>query len=362
MSRVPSTLHCIFLVLHLPWLSQPTCWSGSFHESVWKLSSDCDSSCSIHLLFAATVTREVRLSCPFEHMTRGWQPHDVAQFDLLYTRDHHCFFKVPVNFLLCGNCHWSWLLGNYSSGVCCQSGEQHCTFVSTHFQRNPTCASGSASVADLVTRCCPLPLAADDAVFMRRLSLGFGSGSIGFSLDSCDVGAAKCGADAAVVTLLLFSFLCSPLCNSSANASLITSRLRSNLFCSLLSYSGTFFNSYSARIWMGLRPFVVFDCVATWASNSCSELFGLASWFFPCGFVLLHMAMAGLGSNPLGFLVCLLPHLPSWRLLCPICSAVPIFWFDELWKHHLHSQWGILHCCSAYLTLPLNLQFSKQCN
>ena len=79
----------------------------------------------------------------------------------------------------------------------------------------PICASGSASVADLSTRYCPLPLAADDADFMSGLFfLGYGSDSIGFDLDPCDVDAA------------LLSILCSHLCISSANAS---SLLRSNV-------------------------------------------------------------------------------------------------------------------------------------
>ena len=80
----------------------------------------------------------------------------------------------------------------------------------------------------VAVHCCWL-LAADDADFMSYLFLGFGSGSIGFSVDSCDVGAAYFSAGAAVVTLLLLSFFVSSLCISSANASLITSLLRSTL-------------------------------------------------------------------------------------------------------------------------------------
>ena len=90
-------------------------------------------------------------------------------------------------------------------------------------------ASGTASAAALFARCCPLPLGADDAVFMSSLFLRFGSGSIGFSLDSCDVDAANVGTGAADVTVRFFSFLWSHLCISSANVSLITSLLRSNL-------------------------------------------------------------------------------------------------------------------------------------
>ena len=90
-------------------------------------------------------------------------------------------------------------------------------------------ASGSASVADLFTCCCILPLAANDAEFTSHLLLGFGSDSIGLSLES-RAGDANVGAGAAVVTLLLLSFLCSPLCTSSANVSLITSLLRSYLY------------------------------------------------------------------------------------------------------------------------------------
>ena len=79
--------------------------------------------------------------------------------------DLHCFSKVQVNSLLCGNCCWSRLLGKSASGVYCQSAT-----------KTPSCASPFASVADLQTRCCPLPLAADDADFMSSLFLGFGSG------------------------------------------------------------------------------------------------------------------------------------------------------------------------------------------
>ena len=42
-------------------------------------------------------------------------------------------------------------------------------------------ASGAASVSDLFTCCCPLPLAADDADFTSNFVVGFGSGSIGVS-------------------------------------------------------------------------------------------------------------------------------------------------------------------------------------
>ena len=91
------------------------------------------------------------------------------------------------------------------------------------------CASGSASVADLITCCCPLPLADDDADFISSLFFGFGSSSIGVSLDSCDADAAASSEDAAGVPLLPLSFLWSSLSDSSANAWLITSLLRSSL-------------------------------------------------------------------------------------------------------------------------------------
>ena len=91
------------------------------------------------------------------------------------------------------------------------------------------CAADTASVADLFTRCCPGQLAADNADFMNSYFLGFGSVSIGFSLDTCDVDTANLPAGAAAVTTLLLSFLCSPLCISTTFASLITSLLRSNL-------------------------------------------------------------------------------------------------------------------------------------
>ena len=90
-------------------------------------------------------------------------------------------------------------------------------------------ASGAAAVSDLFTCCCPLPMTADDSVFISSLFLGFGSGSIGVSLNSCVVHAVVFAADTAVATLLPLSFLCSFLCHSSANASLI-SLLRSKIF------------------------------------------------------------------------------------------------------------------------------------
>ena len=156
---------------------------------------------------------------------------------MLNTRDLHCLSTVPVNSLLCGNCCWSRLLGKSASGVYCQSA------IGT-----PSCASPSASVADLLTRCCPLPLAADDADFMSSLVLGFGSGSTGFTLSEWDVDAANFSAGAAVVTVLRVSFLCSPHCISSANASLMTSLLRSNVSATSGVILETFFNSYSATI------------------------------------------------------------------------------------------------------------------
>ena len=58
----------------------------------------------------------------------------------------------------------------------------------------PSWASGSASVAGLSTRCCPLPLAVDDVDFMSSLLLGFGTGSIGFSVNSSGVDSDNFGA------------------------------------------------------------------------------------------------------------------------------------------------------------------------
>ena len=121
-------------------------------------------------------------------------------------------------------------------------------------------------------RCCPLPLAADDADFMTNVFLGFGSGSIEFSLNSRDVDAANFGAGAASVTLLLLSFLCSPLCITSANASLNTSLVRSNLSapCGVLLRHSSIRTLQQSKWACAL--FDVFDSVATRASNSDSEL------------------------------------------------------------------------------------------
>ena len=35
------------------------------------------------------------MPCPFEHMTRDWQLHDVAQFDMLNIRGPHRFSQKP---------------------------------------------------------------------------------------------------------------------------------------------------------------------------------------------------------------------------------------------------------------------------
>ena len=87
-----------------------------------------------------------------------------------------------------------------------------------------TCILDSPSEIDLLSFCCPLPLTVNDADFMSNLLFGFAS--VQQELLS-------------VLTLLvllvliqalsLLCFLCSPLCTSSASASLITSFLRSNL-------------------------------------------------------------------------------------------------------------------------------------
>ena len=80
-----------------------------------------------------------------------------------------------------------------------------------------------------VTLRCPLPLAVDDADFIRNLLVGFGSGSIGLPLKPRAADAAGSGSSIAAAVLYLILFLFSPLCISSANASLTTSLLRSSL-------------------------------------------------------------------------------------------------------------------------------------
>ena len=89
-----------------------------------------------------------------------------------------------------------------------------------------TCTLDSPSEIDLLSFCCPLPLAVNDADIMSNLLFGLDSGSIGFSLCS---GAADSASGTAAVALSLLFFLYSALCTSSASASLITSFLRSNL-------------------------------------------------------------------------------------------------------------------------------------
>ena len=84
------------------------------------------------------------------------------------------------------------------------------------------CILDSSSGIDLFSLCCPLPLAVDDADFMSNLFLEFGSGSTGASLGHDAADAAGSGSSTAAVALSLLSFLCSPLCTSSASASLIT--------------------------------------------------------------------------------------------------------------------------------------------
>ena len=88
---------------------------------------------------------------------------------------------------------------------------------------------------------------------------------------SCDVDAAGFGAGAPVANLLLLSFLCSPLCNSAADASSFTSLLRSNLSapCGLTLRHSSIRNLQRSEWACAL--FVVFECVDTCASNSGPE-------------------------------------------------------------------------------------------
>ena len=181
---------------------------------------------------------------------------------------------------------------------------------------SPVCIPDSVSVAGLFALCCPLPVAVHDADFISNLLVGFGSGSIGLSLKSCAAGAAGSGSESAAVVLSLLFFLGSPFCISSANASLITSLLQSN-HCFVWSSSETYLNSYSATIYLGLRPFVVFDCVATGASSSDSEFvdvlnriggIGIGSTRIS-GLSTLHLPSVILQSTPLLFLMASLSRL-----------------------------------------------------
>ena len=110
---------------------------------------------------------------------------------------------------------------------------------------------------------------------MSNLVSGFGFGSIGVSLISCDVDAAGFGAGAPVANLLLPSFLCSSLCNSAADASSFTSLLRSNLSapCGLtLRHSSIRFLQRSEWAY---ALFVVFECVCASNSGPHSSMFCL---------------------------------------------------------------------------------------
>ena len=89
--------------------------------------------------------------------------------------------------------------------------------------------------------CCPLLPAVDDAAFVYSLRLGSGSCSVRVSLNSC-------GADAAVVLLLSLSFLWWSLCNSSANATCISSLLRSHLLSPLRRYPAALFKWFPETI------------------------------------------------------------------------------------------------------------------
>ena len=131
--------------------------------------------------------------------------------------------------------------------------------------------------------------------------MGFGSGSIGHSLESCAAGAALVLVLLLVVVSLLL-FLCSPLCTSSASASLITSRLRSSLSApcaAILRHSSIRTLQRSEWVCAILLSLTVLQLGhptgACLAQNSCSF-----TWQWK-----------GLGSGPLKFSGLSTVHLPS---------------------------------------------------
>ena len=171
---------------------------------------------------------------------------------------------------------------------------------------------------------------------MTNVFLGFESGSIEFFLNSRDVDAANFGAGAASVTLLLLSFLCSPLRTSSASASLITSFLRSNLSapCGVVARHSSI-RTLQQSEW-ACALFVVVDSVATWASDRGSKLINvllgeslpLDSCSFKWQWRDWNWVHSNIWSVHCPSAVCHSPKYSNYVLdgcFCPFCSAVPVF-------------------------------------
>ena len=142
--------HCRFLVIHLSRLSQPTEVS---HFT--KVSGNCKVTVILQVpsvCFSLGDSPTEKVDC-LAHFSK-WPVIDNSMMlpnstRSLNTRDPHCIVTAPVHSLLCGNCYWSWLLGNSSSGVRFQRGGQCCTVVSATFQRNSNSCSWPCV-------CCPL--------------------------------------------------------------------------------------------------------------------------------------------------------------------------------------------------------------
>ena len=145
----------------------------------------------------------------FEHVTRDWQFYQIAQFDFVVTI--FTAFSIPVKSSLSARlrfCSESFLCNSASGVWCHDAGQRRAPLLPSSISTDTSVgvALFSNSVADLFTRCCSLPLTADNADFMDHLSLGFGSGSIGVSLNSCDAGAASCEDETSRVPLLPLPF------------------------------------------------------------------------------------------------------------------------------------------------------------
>ena len=120
---------------------------------------------------------------------------------------------------------------------------------------SPVSIPGSVPVTDLFFICCPLPLAVDDADFIRNLFLGFWLGFIGLSLvyRAADAAGSGSGIAAAAVCHFFFPLFSSLYLLSRCLIDHVISSIQS--FSPLWSDSETSFNSYSSTIWMGLCPF-----------------------------------------------------------------------------------------------------------
>ena len=118
-----------------------------------------------------------------------------------------------------------------------------------------------------------------------------------------DVDAANESVGAAVATVLRVSFLCSPHCISSANASLITSLLRSNVSAT----SGVNLRHSSIRT-LQRSEWACLHGVATWAFEFVDVILGDSFHLVSCSF---NTAMAGIGIGSTRMSALCTVHVPS---------------------------------------------------